>query len=153
MPAAVGRASTPSSPTIVETKSSCTTPHKPAVLTRAKSDDHESARQPPSQPSTPSKAKGTPEPTGPVLKKSDDGFFLIAHDQILQEVMDNYRLPWGVQYELARGVTKGLWTWEAVDSKIRQLKASVNKDAILAPSFVFDIMLGREPVVRQVKLW
>lgn len=42
---------------------------------------------------------------------------VIAHSTEAQRVMDSCRLSWGVQYELARGVTNGLWSWQDVIEK------------------------------------
>ncbi|KAI0088874.1 RNA dependent RNA polymerase-domain-containing protein [Irpex rosettiformis] len=123
------------------------TPATPPALSRAKSDAHEYAR--PSPPATPSKGKDVPIPPGPVLKKSGNGYFVIAHDRMVQELMDNYKLPWGVQYELGRGVTKGVWTWDDVPMKIKELKEAANKNMALAPSWVFDIMQDREWITRK----
>jgi hypothetical protein len=38
----------------------------------------------------------------------------IAYDHQAQQIMDELSLAWGVQYELARGVTSEFWTWKDV---------------------------------------
>ncbi|KAF8633592.1 hypothetical protein AX15_001385 [Amanita polypyramis BW_CC] len=49
----------------------------------------------------------------------------IAHDRDTQKRMDDLGLSWGVQYELARGVTMGLWTWSEVQAeKLEKLKGT-----------------------------
>ncbi|KAF5352350.1 hypothetical protein D9756_006189 [Leucocoprinus leucothites] len=58
--------------------------------------------------------------------------FYIAHSKKAQELMDKLRLSWGVQYELARGVTLQEWSWNevynALDQKPMALAGS-NADA------------------------
>lgn len=44
----------------------------------------------------------------------EHGIVLIAHDQNVQRMFDELRIPWGVQYEIARGITSGRWDWEEV---------------------------------------
>ncbi|KAJ3566178.1 hypothetical protein NP233_g7159 [Leucocoprinus birnbaumii] len=50
---------------------------------------------------------------------------IIAHSKQAQELMDKLRLAWGVQYELARGVTLQEWTWENVCSVLREKPADL----------------------------
>jgi RNA-dependent RNA polymerase len=39
--------------------------------------------------------------------------------------MERLKIPWGVQFELARGVLAERWTWEQVtESVLQQLKGS-----------------------------
>lgn len=53
------------------------------------------------------------------------GFSVIAHNTIVQAEMDKRELALGVQYEIARGVTKGTWTWDLVTpEKLDELKGS-----------------------------
>lgn len=90
------------------------------------------------------------------MAKADNGYFVIAHDGIAQKFMDANKLPWGVQYELARGVTKGMWKWDDVFFNTREISSAlidVKKQASLVPSFISDIMLGRPQVVKRPKLW
>ncbi|KAJ3992350.1 RNA dependent RNA polymerase-domain-containing protein [Lentinula boryana] len=46
--------------------------------------------------------------------------FIIAHDKETQKIFDNIKgpVPWGAQYELARGVILKEWTWEDVREKV-----------------------------------
>lgn len=46
---------------------------------------------------------------------------IIAHDKETQAILDQYKISWGTQYELARGVTSGTWKWEEVKSKVKDL--------------------------------
>ena len=46
---------------------------------------------------------------------------IIAHDKATQDLLDQYQISWGTQYELARGVSLGSWSWEDVKAKIRDL--------------------------------
>ncbi|KAF8640931.1 hypothetical protein AX17_000578 [Amanita inopinata Kibby_2008] len=48
---------------------------------------------------------------------------VIEHDHEVQKLMDSMEISWGVQYELARGVSVKLWTWREVTvEKLDQLK-------------------------------
>lgn len=46
---------------------------------------------------------------------------VIAHDKETQALLDRHQISWGTQYELARGVSLGTWTWEEVKEKIKDL--------------------------------
>ncbi|KAG2075104.1 hypothetical protein BDR04DRAFT_1091949 [Suillus decipiens] len=49
----------------------------------------------------------------------------IAHCERTQVVFDQQQLAWGTIYELARGVTRGMWTFEDMtEHRLRQLKGS-----------------------------
>ncbi|KAM5539861.1 hypothetical protein V8D89_006364, partial [Ganoderma adspersum] len=39
---------------------------------------------------------------------------ILAHSKQAQWLFDTIPLSWGVQYEIARGVSRGLWSWETV---------------------------------------
>ncbi|KAJ3509083.1 hypothetical protein NLJ89_g5408 [Agrocybe chaxingu] len=45
-----------------------------------------------------------------------------------QKMLDDYRIEWGTQYELARGVSNGSWTWDEVRDHILELRGK-NADA------------------------
>lgn len=65
---------------------------------------------------------------------------IISHDPVAQAKLDALQIAWGVQFQLARGESNGLWTWEEVIAKADRLKGS-NKD--VGPQ-VAKIMLGKE---------
>jgi hypothetical protein len=49
----------------------------------------------------------------------------IAHCERAQIVLDQQQLAWGTIYELARGVTRGMWTFEDMtEHRLRKLKGS-----------------------------
>jgi hypothetical protein len=52
----------------------------------------------------------------------DLGAMVIAHNEEAQRILDDNKLAWGVQYELARGVSAGLWEWEAIGACVHKLK-------------------------------
>lgn len=52
----------------------------------------------------------------------DLGALFIAHNDEAQRILDDNKLAWGVQYELARGVSAGLWEWEAIGASVHKLK-------------------------------
>jgi hypothetical protein len=39
---------------------------------------------------------------------------IIAHDEKKQKLFDKYKISKAVQFEFARGITQGLWTWDQV---------------------------------------
>jgi len=71
---------------------------------------------------------------------------IIAHDDKAQTQMDAYGIAWGTQYELARGVSNGSWTWNDVARNLTKLK---NDNAYTANADsawkVRSIMEGRGP--------
>lgn len=62
----------------------------------------------------------------------------IAYCAETQKVMDEKQIAWGVQYELARGVTQNKWDWSTVREKLDQL---VGNNAQVARK-VRRVMLG-----------
>lgn len=53
------------------------------------------------------------------------GYVLIAHDRSVQAWMDEAKLSWSKQYELARGVSDGRWKWaDITPAKIRRLSST-----------------------------
>jgi RNA-dependent RNA polymerase len=52
-------------------------------------------------------------------------FYIVAHDHDIQELMDAKHIPWGAQWNIARGVSTGQWKWEDVTpSKLDLLRGS-----------------------------
>ncbi|THH01293.1 hypothetical protein EW026_g1385 [Hermanssonia centrifuga] len=69
-------------------------------------------------------------PTPSPVQLSSSGFAVIAHDATKQQLMDNYGLSWGTQYEIARGITNGWWAWEDVTGpKMSELKDTNQRSA------------------------
>ena len=56
---------------------------------------------------------------------------IIAHDGRLQSEMDKRGIAWGVQLDIAQGVTNGLWSWSNITSgmpdKLRGTNAQARK--------------------------
>ena len=72
----------------------------------------------------------------------------IAHDDVAQKLMDTMGLSWGVQYELARGVSLELWSWgEVSPDRLSRLVGSSGASAYR----VAHVMLGR-PLSKNVNL-
>ncbi|KAG6883508.1 hypothetical protein C0993_005764 [Termitomyces sp. T159_Od127] len=63
---------------------------------------------------------------------------IIAHDKNIVSCMDHHKLPWGVQYEIARGVTEGIWSWASVEAKIPQLCGSNSEKAHKVRNIMLD---------------
>jgi hypothetical protein len=49
----------------------------------------------------------------------------VAHSEKVQIILDQLQLAWGTVYELARGVTRGMWTFEDMtEHRLCKLKGS-----------------------------
>ncbi|KAI0673977.1 RNA dependent RNA polymerase-domain-containing protein [Trametes maxima] len=59
-----------------------------------------------------------------------DGVHIIAHSASVQRLFDELNVAWGVQYELARGVSRGWWTWDDITHSYAKDLAGVSKDAV-----------------------
>lgn len=59
---------------------------------------------------------------------SDDRY-IISHSPRLQGELDRLRIPWGVQYELARGESLGNWRWDDVAEVELELLVGLNAEA------------------------
>ena len=71
-----------------------------------------------------------------------DGVYLLAHSKPVQRLFDQLQIGWGAQYEIARGVSLGLWDWgQVLKADLRNLRGS-NRGA--APR-VREVILGRAP--------
>jgi len=57
----------------------------------------------------------------------------IAHDDEAQKLMDLNGIEWGTQFELARGVSTGAWTWNDIHKHISGLGGSNAKSACKVP--------------------
>ncbi|KAI0271441.1 RNA dependent RNA polymerase-domain-containing protein [Gloeopeniophorella convolvens] len=97
------------------------------------------ASLPPQVPSTPSSVPVVPadevspaDPLPPLIKgKLDLPQVVVCHCQLAQRRMEAKKIAWGVQYELARGVLAGLWTWDDVDESALSRLQGCN--AVAAP--------------------
>ncbi|KAF9479421.1 hypothetical protein BDN70DRAFT_692461 [Pholiota conissans] len=74
---------------------------------------------------------------------------IIAHCPKTQKLLDEKKVAWGTQFELARGVSAGSWTWSDVQSKIDQFTG----DNATAASKVPSIMLSRSVAASDNSLW
>lgn len=80
---------------------------------------------------------------------------IIAHDSKVQEEMDRQHLPWGVQYEIARGVSDRRWKWEDVTrNKISTLRTDTNVRAAQVPAVILGKPLVTAPAqVNEQRMW
>lgn len=69
------------------------------------------------------------------------GFHIISHSRRIQKELDRFGVPWGAQYELARGETLGSWSWD--DVEYVDLNALVGPNAQVAPKVV-SLMRGTQ---------
>ncbi|KAI0640255.1 RNA dependent RNA polymerase-domain-containing protein [Trametes polyzona] len=62
------------------------------------------------------------------------GVCIIAHSARPQALMDNMGIEWGVQYEIARGVSRGWWTWDDVtEARLKELRGQNEEAARKVP--------------------
>lgn len=67
---------------------------------------------------------------------------IIAHCPEVQQLLDSRNIAWGVQYEIARGVSCGSWTWKDVTlDKVQSLQGT----NVEAATMVANVMLGQPP--------
>ena len=79
-----------------------------------------------------------------------DGVHIIAHHESVQEKMDELGVCWGVQYELARGETRGWWKWSDVTAeKLEKLRGTNMSSA----GKVFGIMKDETVVQKDRRVW
>lgn len=68
--------------------------------------------------------------------------------------MDLKRIPWGVQYELARGVCASRWEWSDVTAeKLDQLKKSNREDAPRVEHVMLGTSAPKSAQVVSLPLW
>ena len=85
--------------------------------------------------------------------KAEPGVYIISHDNTVQAWFDEYRIPWGVQYEIARGVSAGSWTWEAVTrEKLSKLRGRNSDSAPKVAAIMRDKPVP-QPSRSDVLLW
>lgn len=88
-----------------------------AGVQRGDQENSPTKSMPPRPSLTPCFANNTPFSVGLFSfgkSKANLAPFYIAHSAKTQELMDQLGLSWGVQYELARGVTLLWWDWDRV---------------------------------------
>lgn len=88
----------------------------------------------------------------PVVDDAPPGVAIIAHNTEVQRWFDELRIPWGAQYEVARGVTDGRWSWSDVTrAKVGQLQG---KNAEAAPRVAAAITgVSRTVDANELLLW
>lgn len=83
--------------------------------------------------------KGEPSPANPARDglppaNLPTGFHIISHSPRIQEDLDRLGIPWGAQYELARGESRGRWKWDDITRV--ELECLVGRNAEAAPKVV-----------------
>lgn len=124
------------------------------------SDDDEVFNPPAMPPRTPSRAKQAPPGpphTAPLESKDFVADFqnsrigidlkpsIIAYDRQIQNQLDKAEISWAVQYELARGISLGLWNWDQVENKISKLKGTSAAVAYRVKNIILDRPLQGTP--------
>ena len=87
----------------------------------------------------------------PFAQGTELAFQIVAHNNEVQKELDAMNISWGVQYELARGITANLWTWEEIRTEQLQKLKGTNVQAAYR---VANVMRNRPISVRQgLSLW
>ena len=87
----------------------------------------------------------------PFAQGTELAFQILAHNNEVQKELDAMNISWGVQYELARGITANLWTWEEIRTEQLQKLKGTNVQAAYR---VANVMRNRPISVRQgLSLW
>ncbi|KII94231.1 hypothetical protein PLICRDRAFT_675257 [Plicaturopsis crispa FD-325 SS-3] len=68
--------------------------------------------------------------------------FVIAHDALVQEIMDKKGLNWGTQYEIARGITQGHWTWDQLKRNGAKLLSDLRGPNVQAAPLVRHVIMS-----------
>ena len=78
---------------------------------------------------------------------------VISHNKTVQERMEQLKISWGVQYELARGELAGKWTWgDITDNVLRQLRGPNAQAASRVSAVVFGGSI-LPPTESSLNLW
>ncbi|KAG2369519.1 RNA dependent RNA polymerase-domain-containing protein [Suillus spraguei] len=78
----------------------------------------------------------------------------IAHCERTQIVFNQQQLAWGTIYELARGVTRGMWTFEDMtEHRLRQLKGSNVQAAWKVAAVIKDEMRPTSAMRAPAEIW
>ncbi|KAL6307807.1 RNA dependent RNA polymerase-domain-containing protein [Sparassis latifolia] len=130
---------------------------------RRSDSDSSAARAIANSPLTPTQSTGRKSPSkastsgsSSTLSKSPEfasappksGFVIVAHSRAIQKILDDKRIAWGVQYELARGVSQGLWSWDDVTESKLEILQGPNRTA--AP-LVAQVMSSGNFVTRETE--
>lgn len=79
---------------------------------------------------------------------------VIAHDDAVQREMDRRKISWGVQFEIARGITQNKWTWQQVTTtKLDKLKGCSAVSAPLVANVMLDETSDNRPTISSNSLW
>lgn len=72
---------------------------------------------------------------------------------MVQAWLDELRIPWGVQYEIARGVSSARWKWNAVTKeKLKKLRGLNAESAFKVAAVILGTPEPR-PTRGDVLLW
>jgi hypothetical protein len=79
---------------------------------------------------------------------------LIAHDAKIQRYIDDLHLSWGVQYELARGISIATWGWSDITlEKLTQLKGSNTEAAHKVSTVMIGEPRENNATFPEVSIW
>lgn len=67
----------------------------------------------------------------------------VAHDGLVQSILDELKIEWGVQWEIARGITTGSWAWHDITrEKLEKLIGNNISTAWRVPEVILEKKIG-----------
>ena len=80
-----------------------------------------------------------------------DGIYIISHSPRIQGELDRLDIPWGAQYELARGESRSCWGWDDVTPEV--LGSLVGLNAKVAPKVVNLVLKNQRSEPAEDPVW
>lgn len=75
---------------------------------------------------------------------------VIVHNEEVQKLFDDNKIEWGTQYELARGISTGAWTWDDIRGRVHDFTGNNEEIAGKVRSIMKNATL---PVSKNVLIW
>jgi hypothetical protein len=80
----------------------------------------------------------------PTRKPAPEAVTDLSYDERVQKMMDEHKLGWAVQYEIARGVSDGYWGWDTITEDMVKKLTGTNANA--APLVTKTILPEGRPI-------
>lgn len=80
-----------------------------------------------------------------------DGLYIISHSPRIQGELDHLDIPWGAQYELARGESRSSWSWDDVTPEV--LRSLVGLNAKVAPKVANSVLKNQRSEPAEDPVW
>ena len=77
---------------------------------------------------------------------------IIAHNTAVQAQLDAAKVEWGVQYQLARGICSGLWSWDDVRKNLDRFTGT-NEEVAPKIASIMNLEKGKGGVASDPNVW